>query len=117
MADYQEIKDSLEHLSKDDLLKLQKDVDRAVMQVDERLRREARRKAAEVAQEYGISLEELIGNTPAKARRPKSPPKYAHPENPEQTWSGRGRQPAWVKEHIEAGRDIEELAIKPKENA
>ena len=35
--------------------------------------------------------------------------KYAHPENPSQTWSGRGRRPRWVTEQIESGKSLEDL--------
>ena len=34
----------------------------------------------------------------AKKKRAKSsrPPKFRNPRNPEQTWTGRGKAPAWV---------------------
>jgi DNA-binding protein H-NS len=31
---------------------------------------------------------------------PKVFPKYQNPKNPAETWSGRGRQPLWVKEQL-----------------
>ncbi|WP_392337429.1 H-NS family nucleoid-associated regulatory protein [Loktanella salsilacus] len=40
-----------------------------------------------------------------------SPPKYCHPENPEQTWTGRGRQPDWMKDALENGQSKEEFLI------
>lgn len=39
-------------------------------------------------------------------------PKYRNPENPSETWAGRGRQPAWVKQRLEAGATIESLLIE-----
>ncbi len=46
---------------------------------------------------------ELLAMKPAakpeeKKKRVKSsrPPKYRNPSNPEQTWTGRGKAPAWV---------------------
>lgn len=37
--------------------------------------------------------------------------KFVHPEHPEIQWTGRGRQPRWVREHLEAGHTLEQLAI------
>ena len=48
---------------------------------------------------------------PSKRSHTQAPAKYKHPGNPAKTWSGRGRQPAWVKEHLESGKDLDELLI------
>ena len=55
--------------------------------------------------------DKLTGGKVKKARA-SSPPKYRHPENPSLTWSGRGRQPAWYKELVEAGTSEEDLLIR-----
>ena len=69
------------------------------------------RAAAEAAaREKGYSLAQLTGNSSKKARG-SSPPKYRHPETPELTWSGRGRQPAWYKKLVEAGTRESALLI------
>lgn len=39
-------------------------------------------------------------------------PKYANPMNPSETWSGRGRTPAWVKELLDQGYTMDDLLIK-----
>jgi DNA-binding protein H-NS len=39
-------------------------------------------------------------------------PKYFNPENPGQTWSGRGLKPRWFREQLEAGRNIGELVLR-----
>ena len=41
-------------------------------------------------------------------------PKYRNPANPAETWSGRGRQPAWVQTHVAGGGKVEDLAIAPQ---
>ena len=73
-------------------------------------RKQARAAAEAAAAEYGYTLSELIPVKSAKTRA-KAPPKYAHPENPSKTWSGNGRQPAWIKEHVEAGKSLDDLLI------
>jgi DNA-binding protein H-NS len=40
-----------------------------------------------------------------------APPRYVNPENPAQTWSGRGRQPAWVAAAIAGGASLESLLV------
>jgi DNA-binding protein H-NS len=37
---------------------------------------------------------------------------YRHPENADQTWSGRGRQPDWMKEALAAGKSKDDFLIK-----
>lgn len=41
------------------------------------------------------------------------PPKYRNPSNPAETWTGRGRSPAWVKAHTEGGGTLDSLLIEP----
>jgi len=49
------------------------------------------------------------GPHPAKGK--KVAPKYRNPDDPSQTWAGRGAQPRWLKAHLTAGRNIEDFAI------
>jgi DNA-binding protein H-NS len=42
---------------------------------------------------------------------PKVQPKFQNPNEPSQTWAGRGRMPRWVKELLAAGKNIDELRI------
>ena len=61
----------------------------------------------------GYSLEELLGDAGATAKRAGKPvaTKYRHPDEPSLTWSGRGRQPKWISEFLAKGGKIESLAI------
>jgi DNA-binding protein H-NS len=47
------------------------------------------------------------------AHRPYPPvvPKFANPDDPSQVWSGRGKQPLWVKEKLASGLALEDLGI------
>ncbi|WP_444668457.1 H-NS histone family protein [Cereibacter changlensis] len=77
-------------------------------------------------EEAGFTFSELFGASPAAAggsgkraykRREggegKAPvaPKYRHPENDTITWSGRGRQPDWIKSHVASGKSLDDLLI------
>ncbi|WP_315828641.1 H-NS histone family protein [Bradyrhizobium sp. SZCCHNG3015] len=39
-------------------------------------------------------------------------PKFQNPENPLQTWSGRGRQPHWLVALLAKGNALEDLKIR-----
>jgi DNA-binding protein H-NS len=61
-----------------------------------------------------MTIEQILnlkGSQTKKATKPVAA-RYQHPENPEQQWSGRGRQPRWVKEYLEKpGKTLESLLI------
>lgn len=102
---------NLDKLDLDELKSLQKDVAKAISQYEARKRKAALEAIEAVAREKGYSLSELTGAAPSKRTKAQHPPKYRHSENSAKTWSGRGRQPAWVKEHLEANRSLDELLI------
>ena len=63
--------------------------------------REEIKEFAKKAEKYGLSLEDVTGlkkvpRVPRGEQKPKGEPKYRNPANPEQTWTGHGRSPAWV---------------------
>ncbi len=89
---------------------LQSDVAKAIMSFKARRRAEALAAAEAAAREKGFSLTELTGRS-AKGTRTMNPPKYRHPENPEVTWSGRGRRPKWFSEALDGGVAPEEMEM------
>jgi DNA-binding protein H-NS len=38
-------------------------------------------------------------------------PKYRNPENPSETWAGRGLRPRWLAAAIKAGKKLEQFSI------
>lgn len=105
----------LSNMSTSELQTLARDVEKALKVAAETERKTALSAARYAAQEHGFDLDELMsdGGVPkAKGKSgAKNPPKYRNPENPEQTWSGRGRRPAWIAEAEAAGKSLEEMAI------
>jgi len=97
----------LEQMSLEELRTLRRDVDSAIKNFEKRKKKEALVAAQKAAQEHGFSLDEILGGKGGT----KGAPKYANPANPEQTWTGRGRQPQWVKDAFAAGKSLEDLAI------
>ena len=101
----------LDSMSLDELKALQKAVNKAVDGYEDRRRKEALAAAEAAAREHGYSVAELVGESPKKTRT-ALPPKYRHPENPELTWSGRGRQPEWMKDALENGQSKDDFLIE-----
>ena len=42
---------------------------------------------------------------------PKVHPKFRNPELPDQTWSGRGKQPLWMRKLLENGKTLDDCRI------
>jgi DNA-binding protein H-NS len=99
----------LNALSSEELKQLQRDVTKAIDSYERRRLKEAKAKVEAAANELGFSLADLIGEK--GGRKTISAPKYQHPDNPEVTWTGRGRQPNWIKGAIKDGRSLDEFLI------
>ena len=39
------------------------------------------------------------------------PPKYRNPDNPAETWAGRGLKPRWLTAALKSGKKLEQFAI------
>jgi DNA-binding protein H-NS len=46
-----------------------------------------------------------------RRKYPRVFPKYRNPNEPSETWSGRGKRPRWLAAALETGRTIEEFVI------
>ena len=101
---------NLDGLSLSELKQLEKSVARAITSFEERRKAEARAKVDELARELGYSFEDLAEAVPSRKRSP-SVAKYRHPENPELTWSGRGRKPGWIGDALAVRKSLEDFAI------
>ncbi|MEO1026013.1 MAG: H-NS histone family protein [Pseudomonadota bacterium] len=100
----------LTKLSLDELKSLSKDVDRAIGDFQKRKRSEAMKEIQAVAKKHGLSVEDIVGGK-AKGKKGRTPAKYRNPDDQSQEWSGRGRQPAWFKAAVSAGKAPETLEI------
>ena len=111
-----ELSEKLESLDIEELKDLRKTVDRAISSYETRKRQEAISAVEQAAREHGFKLTDLLGNGKAGRGRKSDAgstggaAKYVNPDNPEQTWSGRGRRPQWINEALESGRTLEDFA-------
>jgi DNA-binding protein H-NS len=72
-------------------------------------RREVVAKIRELAASAGLQVE-IIGDAPIK--RAPAAPKYRNPAAPDQTWSGRGKPPAWFREAMNSGVNVASMEIE-----
>lgn len=91
-----------------ELKALKKEVDKAISTFEDRQMAQARAELDAHARKLGFTLDHFTGG---KKRKTVGVPKYSHPDNPDVTWTGKGRKPAWILEAIERGEDIETFAI------
>ena len=70
------------------------------------------REAQETAEKYGVSVDAFLNPAEGGRRKERAPAKYKNPNNSKQTWTGKGRQPTWVKELVAEGATLEEMAIE-----
>ena len=98
----------IDKLSLAELKQLRKDVDNAIASFNDREKAKARAALEEKAKEFGFSLDEIVGK---KSRRSKAPAKFRNPENPAETWSGRGRRPKWLEDSLNKGSQLEDFLI------
>ena len=109
-----------ETMSRKELMALRANIDKAIAAVGDRDRRNALKAAEDAVREHGFTLSELtpfVGAGGGRGRRrgaaegAVNAPRYRNPDNPEQTWSGRGRRPRWVHDAEAAGRSLDDLRI------
>ena len=67
-------------------------------------------------QQEKLRLEERLKllRTPVSEPRPYPPvpPKYRNPDQPSETWAGRGKQPRWLVAQLRSGKRIEDFSIR-----
>lgn len=101
---------NLQEMTIDALKKLAAEIDHEIS------KRSAAEKAKAIAQiralaaSAGLDLQEIIEQgMSVPAQRKPAPVKYRSPNG--DTWTGRGRSPAWVKEWIESGKSLDDLRV------
>lgn len=72
----------------------------------------AREQILHIARNAGLSEKELLAIKAPKAPGQSSvQAKYRNPNDPTQQWSGRGRQPEWVKTLIKSGKSLADTKV------
>jgi DNA-binding protein H-NS len=98
--------DAFKSMSTDELWRLHERVTSILADKigEEKARLEERLRRLEIAHS-------AIGPNRPRRAYPKVLPKYQNPKNNAETWSGRGKQPHWVKAQLRTGEKLEHFLI------
>ncbi len=111
----------LSNMSVGDLRNLQEQIKQEMKQREQQDLQKAREQIMAIAQSVGVPLKDLIATS---GRGAKSAGKsgsgsgsgsvavrFRNPADASQQWTGRGRQPKWVKEWVEGGKSLDKLRV------
>lgn len=107
---------NLDHMTIDELLNLEKQIAKTIAQKQQAEKKQLIDEFKSRAASLGLSINVVVNDEkPAKKTTNKTgakvAPKYRHPNNPNLTWTGRGRTPKWVEAELSAGASLTSLAI------
>lgn len=80
-------------------------------------KRELEKRLAQLRRENEMHAAPTEASGVSRERRkyPRVYPKYRNPNEPSETWSGRGKQPRWLVAALKTGHRIEEFMISKAE--
>lgn len=93
---------------------LQHDIEKEIKSRQQGDLAKARQQILSIAQEAGLSVDELLATGTKKSSKGKGQKvkaQYQNPADDAQTWSGRGRQPKWIAEAIAGGKTLADFRI------
>jgi DNA-binding protein H-NS len=111
----------LDAMSIDEMWRLHEEISRVLSVRLTAEKRELEKRLAQLRHEKEVGQSEsaarpfLKDTSGARRKYPRVLPKYLNPNDPSETWSGRGKQPRWLTSALKSGRRIEEFAIGPLE--
>ena len=93
---------SFDSMSYTELSQIETRIARLKIEKQNAERTELRQRVLAMVKEHGFEISDLFG----KGRNGKGTvaPKYRDPQNPENTWSGRGRMPRWMAAATKGGK-------------
>ncbi len=97
--------DLLQKKTIEELKEIEKEIKVLIVEKQKEKKRELKKKFQEMAEEAGLSIEEVIqvkNTNKAKIKYKKG----------SETWSGRGRRPKWVVELEKSGEDLAEYSVE-----
>jgi len=102
----------LSNLSIDELNKLMADIEKEIERKKKFHVRDIRQQMEKLASGVGMTLEQVLSFDKRKSSKTVGEPKYCNPDNPQQTWTGRGKRPGWFITAIDKGITAEDMLIK-----
>jgi DNA-binding protein H-NS len=93
---------SLENMSATELAAMQARIERIKIDKQNAERTAVREKIVKMAKDAGFDIGDLFDGR--KGKRSKVAVKYRDPNNPANTWTGRGRMPRWLAAATKGGK-------------
>lgn len=93
---------SLENMSYADLSQMQERIERLKVEKQNAERGELRQRILAMVKEHGFEISDLFGRG-GKGKGTVAV-KYRDPQNPQNTWTGRGRMPRWLAAATKGGK-------------
>jgi DNA-binding protein H-NS len=106
----------LEAMDFDDLWLLHEELTQILSEKINAEKLELEKRLAQLNRAEPIAAEKHI-DRPPRRKYPKVLPKYCNPSVPEETWSGRGKQPRWLAAALQSGHRLEEFRISEPERS
>lgn len=100
----------LSNLSTTELRSLQEKIKVEMKKRESQDLAKAREQIMAIAQSVGIPLKELIAAN-VRVKTGSVAVRYRNPGDATQQWTGRGRQPKWVKEWVDSGKSLDLLRV------
>ena len=107
----------LDAMSVDEMWKLHEQIGQVLSVRLTSEKRELEKRLAHLRREHEMSPASTEASSAPRERRkyPRVYPKYRNPDEPSETWSGRGKQPRWLAAALKVGHKIEEFMISKAE--
>jgi len=100
----------LDRMSLKELQELELKVQRAKVSAQDRGRADLRRKIETIVADAGFKISDIFGGRGGKGRAVAA--KYVNPDDPSETWTGRGRKPRWLNAKLQEGAKLDKFLIK-----
>ena len=86
------------------------DAQNAIQAKKEQEKEAVRVEAVSLIESRGYSVEDIFPSGKAK-KKTKAPVTHRDPENPKNTWTGKGRKPKWLEEALMGGKELSEFRV------
>jgi DNA-binding protein H-NS len=105
----------LEAISTDEMWQLHIEIGRLLSIRLTSEKRELEKRLAQLRRENELPQTEVAlvrqNQPPERRKYPRVLPKYQNPNEPSETWSGRGKRPRWLTAALKTGHSIEDFII------
>lgn len=108
------MKPDLSNLSVDELKRLHLEAEALIESKKDQAIEDAYNQIMAIAENVGLSIEQIMEMGAQKRKqttRKSVEPRYRNRNNPEETWTGRGKQPRWLVAELEKGANLEDFLI------